>query len=71
MLVQIGTNTGELCKGMPAGEQVFRLFRPKKGTSRGASESPLQRLLCMFSRPGQQFGDVEISHVALEMPTSP
>ena len=25
----------------------------------------------MFSRSGQQFGDVGISHVILEMPTSP
>ena len=46
---------------------VFCLFRPQKGTAGGAPERPLQRLLCMFTRPGQQFGDVRISHVGLKM----
>jgi len=33
---------------------------PKKVLHLPASAEPLQRLLCMFSRPGQQFGDVGI-----------
>ena len=68
LLVQIGANTGEVGKALPASEHVFCLFRPQKGTAGGASECPLQGLLCVFSRPGQQFGDIGISHVVLEMP---
>ena len=68
LLVQIGANTGKFRKTRPASEDVFRFFRPKKGTARGAAQCPLQRLLCIFRRPGQQLGDVGISHVVLEMP---
>ncbi len=68
---EIRTNTCELCKALSATDHVLCLFRPKKGTACGASEGPLQRLLCMFGRPGQEFGDVRISHVVLDIKPRP
>ena len=65
--IQIRAYTGQFCKALPATAHVFCPFRPQKGTAGGAPERTLQRLLCMFTRPGQQFGDVRISHVELKM----
>src|SRR5579859_8191772 len=63
LLVQVGTNASEFCQALPTSKHVFSLCRPKKGSACSASEGPLQRLLCMFSRPSQQFGNIGISHV--------
>jgi hypothetical protein len=52
---------------LPATAHVFCLFRPQKSMAFGTSERALQRLLCMFTRPGQQFSDVRVSHVGLKM----